>query len=352
MEKKTRNKLIINIVITVGVLALAVFYLTKSQIVTHSSLKEIKPHYYFVVLGFFFTWFILVSTVDFLVYRTIFDEMPLSRCYATQLAGNLGSNITPFKVGHFPFMVYYKCNAGISASESILGLVKCQVVYSLSTFALYFTLTIVLACLGTTINFQGSTVYLFLVALVGLGFHTGVLTALFLLSFNKKLQNFFLNIWTKFVFKFKKTGNREDYVNEKRQKFDIYREQITIIFSNFAKYIPAFLLYLLFMLCSGSMQYISYLLITGNTFSFGDFFTFYTLNLAMSYITNIIPIPGGVGASEVLFSLVFASAINGGVIGSCLVLWRVGTYYGAIIVEALVVITALFVKRKRNKILR
>jgi uncharacterized protein (TIRG00374 family) len=103
------------------------------------------------------------------------------------------------------------------------------------------------------------------------------------------------------------------------------------------------------MLLIGSIQYISYLLITGNSFSIGQLFGFYTLTLASQYITNIIPVPGGVGTSEVLFRIVFALVIPDTALGAVLVLWRMGTYYIPIIIETVVFSVFIFVKKHPNK---
>ena len=96
----------------------------------------------------------------------------------------------------------------------------------------------------------------------------------------------------------------------------------------------------------GSVQYFSYLVLTGEAFSIDKAFVFYTLNVASAYITNVIPVPGGVGTAEVTFSLVYAAVVPEPVIGSVLVLWRAGSYYLPVIIEAVAVSIALFAKRK------
>ena len=53
------------------------------------------------------------------------------------------------------------------------------------------------------------------------------------------------------------------------------------------------------------------------------------------YIANVIPLPGGTGTSEVLFTVVFAHIIENPLLGTTLVLWRVSSFYFPIILEFL-----------------
>ena len=85
----------------------------------------------------------------------------------------------------------------------------------------------------------------------------------------------------------------------------------------------------------GATKYICYLLISGARFTVFGFFSFYVLSLASEYITNVVPVPGGAGASEVVFTYIFESVIPSAILGSVLVLWRSSTYYFAVIIELL-----------------
>ena len=204
MQKRNKKKLIVNICITLATFALAAFYLTRSNIVTAEALKKVGFGDCFLVLCFFLFSLLLYAATDFFVYRTVSDKMPYRKCVMNTLAGNLGSNVTPLKSGHFPIMAYYKCLTGIGAEESVTGLIKCQIIYSTTSTAVYFVLAVTLLCTGTSFTVEETTIKTWVVIAIGFSFHAVVLGAILLLSFNKRLQEFCLKIRSKILYKFKK----------------------------------------------------------------------------------------------------------------------------------------------------
>ncbi len=348
MENKSLSKrnIIINISIILLVTGLVIFYLTKSEVVTAKSIGMIKWYNYIIVFAFFFFALVLVSLVDFFIYRSFTNTMPLGKCLLNTVSGNLGSGITPFKSGHFPLMFYYQNRARVPMGDTVTGLIKCQIIYSATSILVYTVLVTTLGIMGTSIDFYGSTVKLWLVVSLGLGFHLVVFIFIVILAFCRKIQDFILSIWAKFLVKIKKLENVDEYILEKSQRLNLYKEQITIIGKSAYKYLAPCFIYFVFMLISGTVPYLSYLLISGTAFSFSTMFTFYTFYLASGYITNIIPVPGGLGTSEFLFPLVFASVIPNSQIGAVLILWRVASYYLAIIIEFIVFLFAVLIRKK------
>lgn len=347
MKGGSKKKLIANIIITVAVFGFAAYYLTRSGVVTAESIRSIEFTEYLAVLAFFGLGIFLYALTDFLSYRTFTRNMPLSKCVMNTLAGNLGSNITPYKSAHYPLMAYYRYSAGIDGAEAVTGLIKCQIIYSITSVCVYTVLLTALAVAGTRIVFEGVSVPLYLVVLVGFAFHAAVLAGILILSFCAPLQKKALLFWGKIRVKLKKEQSAEEYAAKKGEWFKEYRTQIKLIFRSFARYLPACGVYFVHMFVWGSVQYISYLVFSGARFSISDMFSFYTLNLASAYITNIVPVPGGVGTAEVMFSLIYASVIPESMIGSVLILWRVGTYYAVIVIEAIAVPAALAVNRRK-----
>ncbi len=349
MQNKSLSKrnIIINLAIILLVTGLLIFYLLKSQIVTAETVKMVKWYNYIVVFAIFFLGLIFVSAVDFFVYRTFTNSMPFGKCILNTVSGNLGSGITPFKSGHFPLMIYYQNRAGVSVSDTVTGLVKCQIIYSGTSIVVYTAVVTTLAIMGVNITFNGATVALWLVVSLGLIFHIGAFTAIVILAFNGKIQRFALTLWAKLLLKLKKIDSVNEYLLIQGQRLDIYRQQLTIIGKNTYRYILPCLLYVAHMFTMGCLQYISYLLISGASFSVSSLFLFYTFNLASGYITNIIPVPGGLGTSEVLFPLVFASVIPDAQIGAVLILWRVSSYYLSLIIDFLIFLPAVLIKKKK-----
>ncbi len=346
----SKRNIIINVAIILIVTALLVFYLTKTQTFTAQSIRQIAWYNYLIVFAYFFLGLILISLVDFFIYRSFTRSMPFGKCLLNTVSGNLGSGITPFRSGHFPLMLYYQNRARVPISDTVTGLIKCQIIYSATSIIVYTAVVSTLAILGVSIEFYGQTVKLWLVVSLGLIFHVLVFGVIVVLAFSRRIQDFTLKLWAKFLVKIKKLKNTEEYINEKSQKLNIYKEQITIIGKNAYKYLLPMFIYVAYMLVSCTVQYLSYLLISGSPFNINTMFTFYTFFLASGYITNIVPVPGGLGTSELLFPLVFASVIPDSIMGAVLILWRVASYYFAIIVDFIIFFFAVLIRAKGKTI--
>lgn len=345
-KKSLKKKIIVNAVIILVFAALAYVYLSRSKVITPEAIRGVKAEYFFFVAAFYLAVFLLLSLIEFLVYRTFTRAMPYGRCVLSVLLGNLGSSVTPFKSGHFPLMAYYQNNAGVPFSDTVTGCVKCQIVYSVTSIIVYTAIVITLAVKALTIDFSGTTVALWVVVATGLGFHLIVFIAVVILAYNYKLQRFAVTLWAKILKKIKRIESVEEYFKEKTEKLALYKEQMNNILKRFYAYIPVCLLYACYMVLQGGTQYLSYLLISGNAFCFADMSVFYVLCLTSAYIGNVIPVPGGVGTTEVIFTLVYAAVIPESLLGSTLVLWRFSTYYVFVIAEILVLAITLSVKKK------
>jgi uncharacterized membrane protein YbhN (UPF0104 family) len=291
----------------------------------------------------------LISLVEFLIYRTFTDKMPLNRCFYNTLLGNLGSNVTPFKIAHFPLKFYVQHSFGVPFLDTMTGVVKCQVIHSSTSIIIYTTVVSLLASSKEEIIISGKVFPLFLIISLGLFFHVGAFILTVILSFSLGFQKWALRVVSKIIKKFKKSFNDAEFISEKELELKLFREQIVIIVKKFHRYILPMLLYAFYMFFSEGAIYISYLLITSSPFVLSEFFTFYLLTLASYYISNFVPVPGGAGTTEVVFSMIFLGLISNGIIGSVLILWRISTYYLIVIFEV-VLLCFLPVFKKNNKL--
>lgn len=349
--KKTLNKknLIINFFVVLALSALSVYYLTKTDVLSAKSFSLISVFDILLVMLYFLVGMFLISLVEFLVYRTFTDKMPLNRCFYNSLLGNLGSNVTPFKVAHFPLKFYVQHSFGVPFKDTMTGVVKCQVIHSSTSIIVYTTVISLLASTKEEIIVSGNVFPLFLIISFGLLFHVGAFILTIILSFCSGFQKWALKVVSKIIKKFKKSFNADEFILEKELELKLFREQIIIIAKKFHRYILPMLLYAFYMFFSEGAIYISYLLLTSSPFVLSEFITFYLLTLASYYISNFVPVPGGAGTTEVVFSMIFIGLISENVIGSVLILWRISTYYLIVILEV-VLLCFLPVFKKSNRL--
>lgn len=346
---KSKKKIVINVAVILVVTALTFVYLFLSGSISFDDVKAIKFYQYFCVFALFVCAMLLVSLVDYFVYRSFTKSMNYGRCLLNTLYGNLGSAVTPLKSGHFPMMIYYQYNAGVPVKDTATGLIKCQIIYSITSLAVYLVMSVALFLEKVMVVVNGTTVALYIVLLIGFAFHTAVFLIIVFMAFNKKFQAFITGITANVLLKLKKIDDKQRFILEKSESLSVFKTELTIIGKGWYKYLLPMLCFFVYMLLLGSFQYASYLSFTGTGFSMKEAYMFYALSLASSYITNVIPLPGGFGTSELMFTLLFSLVMENGVLGSVLVIWRVATYYVVIVLELIVFIVVSSINSAKRK---
>ena len=120
----------------------------------------------------------------------------------------------------------------------------------------------------------------------------------------------------------------------------------------FYRYIPAVLVYVAYMFLTSSLIYVAFLAVSGQAFALSDYFSYYLLTIGAAYITNVIPIPGAAGSSEIVFGMLFKEVIAANILGGVLLVWRIGSYYVPLILAIIqfYISQALFSASDRRKL--
>ncbi len=348
MERSPKTKYILNAFFALFVGGLAVFYLTRSGVITREALRQISPTSLLVVAGYTLGCFALLALSEHLVYRTV-TPLSYKAAFCNVLYGNLGSNVTPFKCGHFPMMAYYQAQEGIPFSRSLAAITKCQIVFSATSCAVYAILTIALASFGLSVTVAGQPVSLWMVSIIGFTVHLLVVGGLTLLAFTPALQRKIFKLFAILIGRFRKNFDKQAFVNRKSEAAQAYRRQLRILRADFPQILIPAAVYAVCAVAFGSVEYVAYLTVGAASFAWEELFLFYVLHLTAAYVANVIPIPGGVGTSEVLFSLVYAVVIPDRFLGAVLVLWRVGSTYLFVVAEvALFAVRCFFPSRMQR----
>ena len=97
--------------------------------------------------------------------------------------------------------------------------------------------------------------------------------------------------------------------------------------------------------------YITYVLISNVGFSFSDFFFYVMLFQAMSYVTNILPVPGGMIAVEFSFLTVFEPYM-GQFVNISLLIYRFFTFILLIVYDFIIflVFQIFLIKKDKDKL--
>ena len=310
------RKYILNLIIILIVTTLTVVFLISKNLLTLETIKTLSITNVLSVFVVYLFSVLLYSLVNYLTVRQSLPDYKFYVAFSDIVFGRLGSDITPLKSGHFPLRLYYLSKFGYSFYDGLLSVTKTQIVASFSSVINYAVLFVVLFFSKTVITVNSYEVSLYLVVGVGLFFHIGSLFLVMALAFIKPFQSFCINFVARLRFRNREL-EREEFSKNQILKYSIYKEQIKLMLKDF-----------LHMYIFSSAIYVSYLLTSSSPFDFSSFISFYLLTLAISYISNVIPIPGGNGSSEALFVVVFPILISSqSLLGSTLLLWRLSTYY-------------------------
>ncbi|RIA75966.1 uncharacterized membrane protein YbhN (UPF0104 family) [Anaeroplasma bactoclasticum] len=329
----SKKKIIFNVIFFLVVTGLTIFYLISSNVL--SSVKEIGRVKWWGFLTIVLVLFSYVSMDCFIIYRNmklIKPDSKYGQAYGLYFMGNLGSNVTPWKSAHFPMIGYYLKKKGFNTEENISVMATNQIIYSTTLPVLYTIFFIYSLVTNSTLKIGDYNVPLFIFCLIGIGTNVGYFTALMLMMYNLRFQAFILKIEVKILKKFKKEFDSEEFVLEKQKKMEIYKISANRMWANIKYNIPSYLAYVCFMLLSFGLPYIIYLLITQNGFKIEEYMYSFLLCQASSYVTNIIPSPGGIGTAEFSFITVY-STFMGDAVNLAVILFRCVTFLLLVIID-------------------
>jgi len=346
MNKKS---LIINLSVILVVTGFSVYFLISKNVITQETVKYLLPLSVLAVFGVCYLSLFGESLVNYLTVKPMLPDWKFRYSISERLYGKLGSDVTPFKSAHYPLRLYYYARRKYGFYESLSAVTKCQMIDSVASVLNYAVLTTVAGVLGWTVTVNGTTVGLYLIVLVGLLFHIFTFTLCILLAFVTPFQKFMINLVAGIRFGKKKPDEKKAFEESQILKYKVYKEQITILLKNFVRYLLPIFIYIVNMFITTSLVYVAYLCVSASAFTFEDYFKFYLLTICTTYITNVIPIPGGSGSSEAVFPILFKGVIAEETLGATLVVWRFGSFYLTVIVGIIffIVSGALFNRKER-----
>lgn len=307
------------------------------------------------------SWLSIVVLVIFFVINYYFEGLVISisinncgeqfNCLqgmAINSVGALFSAITPLKMGYLPGIAYVYSKFKIKMNTLIESMAKTSFSYQL--VCLLFSIITFIICLNYNYNvIIGSLkLNLLLVAIIGLIYNSVLMIGYFVLVFSPKLHNFILKIISIILFKLKRVKDKDEYYEAQKIKMEKIRNQIKLFFKNKKEFVTLFVIYVIKVIFFNSLPYLIYVLLT-NSFSVEVWLYSLILYNLITYIANIIPIPGASGASELVFTAIYALILDKNMLTTTMLVWRTFSYFLNIIVGFVVFIFVINCKKKTNQ---
>ncbi|WP_165878531.1 lysylphosphatidylglycerol synthase transmembrane domain-containing protein [Natranaerovirga pectinivora] len=260
--------------------------------------------------------------------KNISTQFTFRKSLFLAFVGQYYSLITPFASGGQPAQVYLmKSKYGVSYTKGTTLTIKKFIVfqviislYALTMFAMKYNLIfmkkreiIIFIMIGLFINILGC------ILIITLSFNDKVI---------KKIVDIIIGFLQKFRF-FKKYNKEKVY-----RCIDDYVENIGDFKNNKWMMIKVFLLTFLQITCYFSITYFIYLSLGFNEATITDILAIQTV---LYVVVSFIPTPGGIGASESGFYVLFSIFFSRDVLLYAMILWRIIVYYGVLLISGVVV---------------
>jgi uncharacterized protein (TIRG00374 family) len=323
--------------------------------------KDMNRYYFALFIGLVIGSILLGSFILFMFARLYTRRYKYHQAVANNFVGIFYNDITPGNSGGQFAQVYTFAKQGIPISTSASILVMSFIVYQ---FALLFTgiLSMVkvnqimdINTISIAIGANIPTLNIPIIIFVVLGFLLNILTIglLLLMSYRRWLHNFILNNVIKFLGKVRLIKNP----NKKREMITAqvanFRIELRRLQSNIPFTILIFLITFVSIFLNYSIPAICGYALGGFNASDNSFVTivskmfdcFCYMNF-QQMITGLIPLPGGAGISEYVFTKLFengfftnADFASAGGMSITMLLWRFGTFYIPMIISGIVAAT-------------
>ena len=326
--KSIINKIILGLAVTILILLLIIFLTTDINAIK-TAFSNINIGYLFAGIGLTLLYFILSPITTCILTKVKKCNIGMLDTFLIGNTEHFFNGITPFATGGQPFQVYSYSRLGVKASAST-GILMMNFIIHMAVTNLFAILSI--AIYPELINAVGN-----LLPMIIIGFTMNFLTFGFiiLLACSKRVANFLVYLLKllgkiKFLSKFITPAIPafQKYCEDTQSAFkELWKHKGATLLCFFVRAITMFVYYAITF----------YILRSFNIgISYKDLF-FVICGTSFAITTCVfIPTPGGSGGIEFAFTSIFvfiASGITKDLGASGMLLWRILTYYGLMLVS-------------------
>ena len=357
----TTKKRVLKIVLTVA------FVLVMAAIIVYTAVADFTGEkvsndkvaqyigdnwYYLLVLLGLFAFTILTETLKlFIMIGKTTGRYRLSTAFNCAVLGKFYDFVTPLGSGGQPFQIYYLSKHGVDGGPA--GAIPIGTLF-LTQFS-FVICAIVSFIVG--VSEEIVPIYIQIVAYFGAVFYIAVPLFLVIFSFFPKAGYKVIGWGVKVCQKLRICKNPEKWIAKGNSAIDNNKQNMAILFKSKRVLILGTLLSLLYVLAQCSMPYFSLMLfsnalVSANlTPSWKLWFEIVRITFFIYCAITFIPTPGNSGAADGTFYGLFRSVLIT-VVGAsftCMMVWRIFSYYMYVLLGLVVLIASKIVDRRRQK---
>lgn len=336
MNKKTKNRLNISLLILVTIIVLYI-YLKDNFHDVIMSLTQINVFWIIIALIFIFGYSYLRSLSLYNFVKKFKNDIRFTKILKIVFITQFFDGITPSSTGGQPYQLYALTKEKLKIADATNIVIQNFIVYQIALILLGFVAVISNKYLNLFENLG------IIKKLIILGFIINVIViiGLFSLAFMKKLNKIIGKILVKILSKLKIIKNKEEVIKNINEYIDKFHNGARILLKNKIDFIKMILINLLSLIL---LYTVPAILIFG--LGYYTSINIYHAIIASTYVMLIgsfIPIPGASGGLEYAFTKFYGIFITGPTLTSIMLLWRALTYYLGIIIGGVL----LNIRKKR-----
>lgn len=327
MNKKKFIKILVEaaVIILAGVILYNQFKDSFSDIVKQLAKTNILLLIVILVLGNMY------YVIDSLMYSYLFSKegyrISFPRCLAVGYMC-IFFNVTTFGAGIKPAQVMYLHKKGVDVGKG-LSITTMPYVFHKTIIAVYAVIMLLFNNMFVMRNFASTFMYIYIGAVLNIT----IVVAIILICASEKFHGTLYRIIDRIFKKEKYAGIK----NKIKGQADNLRMGTKDIIKSKTAWIGFSISNIIKMSCWYVIPVIAIYACGGNIGSV-TIPEAITVTALMQLIMGVIPTSGGVGSLEVVFSLLFAAVFGDVMAGSCMVLYRIATYYFPFVISAIIMI--------------
>ena len=345
MKKSTWIFLLCNVLIIGAIIA---YTFMTQEVKPLSELFAEKPYYRFFSLALVVVGLIYISEAicySILLKKTT-GKFNFWLGLRVAIVGKYWDNITPFGSGGQVAQIAYikgKGNSGDVATSVIIG--------KYLNHQIGFIILGILAILAPFDMFGMSGLAVKYLATFGIIINAVIFGIIMLVSTSKKACSFFVVGGLKLLTKLRIIKNYRAALTKSMRFIKEYQMSMKAFMKRPLIVIAEVLLNIMYWVLLSMVAWLVYLMFhpTGGV----NGLMIMTMSFLCSFASSVVPIPGGSGAAEISFMVMFGALFTTGTTFWALMLWRVLTYYIFLLVGfAFTIAEPFFIRHRNNKLLK
>lgn len=346
LEKKKKfrisGKLIFNLIVFGITVYLAVFFFASEDglIDLLSTPNSFNLGWIFIAFLVFDLNILIDTFVTLIFVRSQYKDFRFIDALKVSFVGVFFGAITPSNTGGQPMQLYLMSKKSIGIGFGSACMTQKFIVYQIVT-----TLFSVFAVIFKFEYFQSAFTSIWSTLFIVFGFSVQlIVTALFLVvSFCRGITNKMIKLIYKIMKKFKFVKNPEKKIERLYNEVSMFHQANKDLFKNPKLLVSTYLLVMVQVLAILSIPYFIYIsfgmpeIAVSSGATVPNLLDFICIQSFVLFTSNLVPLPGASGGAELAFTMYFGQFfVLGGVnkIKPAILLWRLVTYYGAIVISA------------------